>query len=165
VFFLHEDPAIAAEYHYDKHVISAIPCVVRILSAVQCSYGKRWKWLYSGSCNREVVSWVEKSEANYHWLWKFGMALCAEFTVRFNNVHKSHIIIERLSFAPEAIRNREEGLTRPPQTIPDIYKHEDTSTAYWGYYREEKRHLLKYTNRERPVWLNAIEQEELQNGC
>ena len=39
------------------------------------------------------------------------------------------------------------------QAVSSIYKVEDPVEAYRNYYRFEKKHILKYTNRTPPYWL------------
>jgi len=45
------------------------------------------------------------------------------------------------------------GITPPAQAMPDYLKSEDAVFSYRMYYKLEKQHLLKYTRREIPEWL------------
>ena len=38
--------------------------------------------------------------------------------------------------------------------MPDEYKMDDAVMAYRNYYNNAKSHLLKYTDREIPDWIN-----------
>jgi len=43
--------------------------------------------------------------------------------------------------------------TEPPQCMPDEFKCDDYVEAYRAYYRKDKAHILKWTNREQPDWI------------
>lgn len=174
IFFLDEDPQLAAEYHHDKHVVKMILETAQLLSTahrvingeqyIDQSTGrkiKRWKMndnfmedrLYKAThMNHPSNVWARESKDNYMWLYKLFVCLCHEYTHRYGKVHatcKKLAVI--LSQAPKNIKDI--GLTKMPQAMPDEYRNEDSVKAYRLYYCGAKKTQSKYTKRDVPSWL------------
>tara|TARA_R110002012_G_scaffold3177_6_gene14857 strand:- start:2592 stop:3245 length:654 start_codon:yes stop_codon:yes gene_type:complete len=113
--------------------------------------------------NHPSTIWARQSIANFHWLYQHGMALCEEYTYRYNKVHASQdrIII--------GMRQREginysfpvTGLT--PVTIamfdkfriPNTYdKHcwKFVIDSYRHYYLEGKWKMAEWKEDRQPKW-------------
>ena len=103
--------------------------------------------------------WLRESFENYNWLCVHAMALCKEYTRRYNKVHKSQKHMEWLmgnNPCPKHVK-----FTVPPQAMPDEYKVkldnpklEATVAAYRRYYRGDKARFAKWKSGNIPKWFN-----------
>jgi hypothetical protein len=101
--------------------------------------------------NHPCSIWVRESLDNYNFLCKLAMALCKEYTKRYNKIHKTQKVIEW------CIKNKPKisslGLTKFAQAMPDEYKDKNPVKAYRNYYINEKKSFLRYTNSKIPKWI------------
>jgi hypothetical protein len=158
IFFIDKNPFIAANAMSDKHIIKMIVESAQMLStAHRVLDGK--PYTITGPTGRKTTRydhpiyddrlyqvayinhpcnvWVRQNEDHYKWLYSHFSELCFEYKRRFKRIHKTDLdLYVRLSFTPNNIKKGK--FTPPPQAMPDIYKHEDTITAYKNYYTSEK---------------------------
>jgi len=154
IFFLSLDPNEAARLHCDKHVVKMI------LETAQLLYCAHWVYespLPEGAYrkthpNHPSARWIRESLANYTWLCRLGLALCAEFTFRYGKIHKTQAHLEWLS-ANAPVTLVDIGWTLPRLAMPDEFKHQDPVIAYRMYYVGAKVRLLSYTKRLVPDFL------------
>lgn len=173
IFYLDKNPALAAQYHHDKHVVKMILesaqllCTAhRVLDGEQYIDDsssrkiKRWKLpdinetiLYKAThVNHPSNIWVRESVSNYNWLYDLFKHLCYEYTIRYGKTHMTETkLLTVLEKSPKNIKNI--GMTVMPQAMPDVYKHSDSVIAYRNYYIHEKSNQSKYTNRETPHFI------------
>jgi hypothetical protein len=127
IFYLDRNPKKAAHMHCDKHVVKMVLEYAQILSTAH-----------------RVIDGGD------------------EYTHRYGKVHKASTK-DWLFHAPKYIPyKRFMALhTPPPQCMPDPYKCnpdsasiDDTVSAYRAYYRGEKAHFAKWTNRSEPAWFD-----------
>jgi hypothetical protein len=156
IFFLDQDPQIAAQYHCDKHVVKMI------LESAQLLYCAHWmtdplilpadayKMTHK---NHPCCIWVRESRENYMWLAALGWWLCKEYQHRYGaeKTHKTQKHIEWLLANPPEIECY--GITPFRQAMPDEYKRPESLDAYRVYYIEAKTRMLAYTNRSWPDFL------------
>lgn len=145
IFVLDKDPVVAAKLHLDKHVVKMPLETAQILSTI-CGYPYR-----PTHKNHPCTVWARQSKANYHWLVELGFALCKEYSLRYSKRHKCKDIIEQLKHAPDFIPDGER--TPFAQAMPDECKNEDAVLAYRKYYREHKKHIASWKNRDVPEWM------------
>ena len=74
IFYLDEDPILAAQMHCDKHVVKMILESAQLLStAHRLLDGNKLadeRGLYKAThINHPSSIWVRKSSENYYWLW------------------------------------------------------------------------------------------------
>ena len=177
IFVLDQNPSISAELMCDKHVVKMIVESAQMLSTshryldgseyIDLSKNgrrlRRWNhWtdikssrinlFKSVMINHPCTSWTMKTSENYYWLAEHGIALCHEYTYRYNKIHSTQRLCEWLwNNAPEYIPSG--TLTEFAQAMPDIYKIPgDAVSAYRAYYNGEKARFAKWTNRETPEW-------------
>jgi hypothetical protein len=101
--------------------------------------------------NHPCAVWARENKKNWHWLKKFGLYLCQEYTYRYGKTHKTQAVLESLE-CPEL---PDGDFSPPPQCMPDEYKVEgNTVQAYRNYYVGEKSNLFDWKKRERPKWIN-----------
>lgn len=147
IFYLHFNTKKCARYHVDRHVVKMILETCQILcSAIwMCGGEAHCKLTHK---NHPSCIWARQSKHNWFWLKKLGKALCQEYTHRYGKVHKLESVIRELK-VPDL---PEIEFTQPTQAMPDIYKCEDSVTAYRKYYIEGKKHLHMWKNRH--AWKN-----------
>lgn len=165
IFVLHLNPAICAKMHPDKHVVKMIleyaqlMCTAHRLTGDLSGFSEEDRAvLYrSTHVNHPCAIWVRESRSNYLWLYRLFMHLCEEYRHRYGNgVHnhatyvKLHQILNNTPNIPELC------MTDFPQCMPDEYKNDDITLAYRQYLVRDKAHLLKWTNRPVPEWVNGI---------
>lgn len=178
IFYLDDQPEIAARYHCNKHVVKMILESAQILcTAHRVLDGqeytdftksgrriKRWRLqdseldniFYKGThVNHPCSKWVRKSHMNYTWLYLLLMGLLEEYTLRYKKEHKTSKLTPYLSIWPKNIPIN--LFTTPPQAMPDHCKMDNTIDAYRLYYLTEKIHMLQYTNTKIPYWIENSE--------
>jgi len=130
--------------------------------------------------NHPCSKWLREHKRNYEWLATHAHYLCNEYSSRYNNkTHASSPLIHWLLNNDAPIRlwryqNYQKGLsedntypsndyylggyliTKPPQCMPEEYKHENVVVAYRNYYKFDKQKNINcsYTKREKPDWLS-----------
>lgn len=153
IFALSYVPSECARWHNDKHIVKMPLETAQMLCTnlnklnVQTPYK-------SCHINHPCTLWAGKSRSNFLWLCHLGLALCDEYTFRYQKDHKckdviKHCLLNNLSipqgeFSPFA------------QAMPDEFKNENSITAYRNYYQFAKSHLATWKNREAPFWYNLI---------
>ena len=110
--------------------------------------GKLWKASFVG---HPCTQWTMESRMNYRWHATHALALCREYTHRYEKIHNSQALIEYL-FNREPLNIKEGGLTKFAIAMPDQYKVECSVESYRNYYRGEKAYFAKWKNRDTPVW-------------
>jgi hypothetical protein len=150
VFVLDKDPVKAAQLHADKHVVKMILETAQMLCTAfdEAPYKKTHK-------NHPCSVWARESKSNYMWLVALGEALHDEYQYRYgeNKTHKSLSVILWCKERVNEINFPSSGLTRFAQAMPEEYKCVDAVRAYKIYYLNDKKDLLNYTRREKPVWV------------
>lgn len=147
IFYLDNDINVSVQYLVDKHVVKMPLETAQLLcSAVIINNGvASYKITH---IKHPCTIWTANSINNFEWLRKYGIAICAEYTHRYNKVHKCEDVIRNLV----PINFNTSDFCEPPQCMPDAYKDKDTVKAYINYYKAEKHHLFKWTNRSAPHW-------------
>ena len=176
IFALDSDPAIAARYNCDKHVVKILLEISQLLSTAHrvldgelinglSATGRRQKqYVHSNSAlykathtNHPSAKYCRDSADQYLWAAKHLAALCAEYTFRYGKVHKTQQIglVDWLcSNVPRNISTKPFELPYP--AMPDKYITSDTVESYRNYYIGDKRHLAswdgKINSRNVPPW-------------
>ena len=173
IFAIDEHPVRAARQMVDKHVVKMILEAGQMLSTSHRVLdgeeyydrtknnrrikrwrlsdereGKLWKASFVG---HPCTQWTMESRMNYRWHATHALALCREYTHRYEKVHNSQGLIEYL-FNREPLNIKEGGLTKFAVAMPDQYKVECSVESYRNYYRGEKAYFAKWKNRDTPVW-------------
>ena len=143
IFYLDEDPEVAAIVQYNKHVVKMI------LESAQMLCTAHHELLYDpdvpykpAHVNHPSTIWCRQNTRHYFWLYEHMLALGHEYTNRYG---KTHLTIEKcrdvLYTPPLYIDNT--PFTQPPQCMPDEYKVEGhSSKAYWNYYINDKKRIV-----------------------
>lgn len=153
IFILDSDHKKNVQYYCDKHVVKMILEHAQMLStAVRLSgIDAGYK---STHINHPCNIWVRESLSNWFWLRELTGYLHGEWLYRFqkNKFHKSFEMIRDILPIPNI---EDKGLTPFVQAVPEQYKCDDPVKTYRQYYINEKQHLYKWTNRERPFWIST----------
>ena len=155
IFYLDDDPKIAASFHCDKHVVKMILESAQMLSTAHRVLDgdeiANSKYLYKAvSKNHPCTIWTRRNHENYEWLWKLYDNLMKEYTRRYGKHHASEQLTHALWEFPGNISHGD--FTDPPQCMPDEYKVEnDTVQAFHNYYHGEKAHFAEWRLGE-PCW-------------
>jgi hypothetical protein len=168
IFVLDKNPAIAAKYHCDKHVVKMILESAQILSSVQHINGYTEDYilgfLYKKTHeNHPCNIWARESQENYDWLCDLALNLCKEYEFRYGKTHKSLLLIQMCkAYKPKFTKF---FLTDFALAMPDYCKvpgngdfNENLEvkfnavSSYREYYRKEKRNIAKWTKRDVPYW-------------
>jgi hypothetical protein len=162
VFYLSRDPAEAARFHNDKHVVKMILESAQLLSTAHRLLDgidnvlpdDREGVLYRATHkNHPSAIWVRSELDHYRWTHDLLYYLIGEFRYRYGKPHATERLQPFLLTAPHNIPMDGACIMQdPPQCMPDDCKHEDCVTAYRQYYKKHKYHIAKWTRREQPEW-------------
>lgn len=167
IFVVDHCPRIAASELCDKHVVKMILESSQLLCTAHHILGslepRPTYFLKATHGNHPCAVWARKAVGNYDWLAVHNMALCVEYTFRYDKRHKC----DREGLAGWLMVNRPRNLpageTPFAQAMPEEFRREDPVAAYRAYYLGAKRSLLAWTEREPPHWVPREWLEE-KNG-
>lgn len=130
------------------------------------------KWIDNGSESiaqnnyryHPCVKWVMESLDNFLWLKQHGLALCEEYTYRYNKHHKyedyfrspvpAHWLCPTTEQPLASFQTR--GLTPFVLCMPQEFQSESAHESYRNYYVGAKSNLLVYTKRSLPDWISSV---------
>ena len=159
IFYLNEDPVIAAQMSCDKHVVKMILESAQMLSTTHRvldgnDYADKVGLYKLAHKNHPSTIWVRSSYQHYKWLYDHMIGLMQEYTHRYGKIHLTQQKLESiLSVTPVNIPQGE--LTELPQAMPDDAKLLNVVDAYRNYYRVYKFGFARWTKRQTPEWFNA----------
>lgn len=174
IFVLDNDPVVSAEYMCDKHVVKMILESCQLLSTAhrvldgkkidgKNSIGRKYTkykmddsylegFLYKSTMvNHPCAIWARETTRNYYWLSKHNIALCSEYTKRYNKEHKAQQLANWLFIHPP-IQIKLSSITPFAQAMPDQYKNANAIQAYRTYYINEKSKFAKWIAGNTPDW-------------
>lgn len=184
IFFLDNEPEIAAQSMCDCHVIKMVLESAQLLCTCHnelgssSAYGIKPKFYKSTHKNHPCQKWIQKCVANYNWLALHALELCNEYTYRYSKRHKSQNIIEWCNdnvpdfelhlnsfflVNPEQKRYGTWLITDPAQAMPEELQSDDPVRSYRDYYWTKQFTMKKpmlWAKREKPDWW--IQKELLQ---
>lgn len=108
IFFLDKSPIVSAKAMTNKHVVKMILETAQLLSTAhhvlddEFSHDHLYKKTH---VNHPSSVWVRESNENYAWAYEHFIALCDEYTQRYNKTHATEIKLKSV-------------LATPPQNIP-----------------------------------------------
>ena len=147
IFYLHEDPKLAASYVYDKHKVKMILESAQMLCTAHHHYAEKLGYDNSyipykkAHYNHPSTIWCRENSRQYYWLFHHMIALGNEYTKRYN---KTHLTITKCF---DALKNCPVGMPlggkfkQPPQCMPDEFKRSNAIHGYWRYYIIDKRKI------------------------
>lgn len=152
IFILDKEHTKSALYYVDKHVVKMPLETAQMLCTIIANKGKETPYKATHK-NHPCNLWLNESLDNFYWLCDLGIAICKEYTFRYNKVHKSEAVIDWCRKNPPNIIAL--GLTKQALAMPKECKvSEDVVICYRNYYIKEKAHLHFWKNRKTPYWIN-----------
>ena len=177
IFFLSIDPYKSSLYHCDKHVVKMILEAAQLLYSAHWMNNKDEQWYtkapfggYKKTHTGHPLSvWVRTNKVNYLYACSVGLYLCAEYSHRYNRVHKTqqHLewlvnnIPEKPSEVPTYKTKRNfgkpfcRGMTPIPLCMPEVYFSDCAVESYRKYYLNDKKGFATWKDRDEPYWWHA----------
>jgi hypothetical protein len=165
IFALDVSPERAARMHCDRHVVKMVLESAQLLSTVLSTRDApaAARLALQGLCYRPThlhhpcTLWAGHSRGNQAWLERLALALCREYTYRYEKVHASEKVIRALvAAAPSEAAGAGlwPGRRRTPfvQAMPVPCRGDDPVAAYRRYYNTEKASICRWTRRQPPEW-------------
>jgi hypothetical protein len=139
IFYLDPDPKVSAQSMTNKHVVKMILESAQLMSTAHHVLDGEKDNLYKKThTNHPSAVWVRQSVSHYQWLYEHYLALCDEYILRYNKVHKTDKDLSiLLSYLPKNI-DENEPFTEPPQAMPTQYHSDSSVNSYRHYYVHEK---------------------------
>lgn len=159
IFFLNDDPIIAARNHCDQHIIKMILEYAQMLCTAHNHYnGSDIPGLYkSALIYHPCTKWVYASADNYAWLQYCWWELVSEWKIRWKHLedgkkHHSESMYNTLCTCPSGIPWI--GLTPYPIAMNNrsCIIEGDIIASYRNYYRVDKRRFATWKNGRTPEW-------------
>ena len=164
IFVTNWDPHVSARVLPDKHVVKMPLETCQMLSIVFSHWyydwgddlvkkkdGTPYKTSKGAFRTHPCTIWAQD---NFTWLIQHGLALCAEYTHRYNKIHSCQLTLEYADIIfPESPTP-----TSFTRAMPDEYKHDtsiDTFTAYKNYISSKPWAASNYLRdpSRKPDWL------------
>lgn len=177
IFYLDEEPRIAAQYACDQHVVKMIVETAQLLSTahrildgkeyIDSSSGRkirRWalddylldKLFYHAThINHPSAIWVRSNRAAYDWTVRYLYCLCDEYTLRYGKTHKTESLAKAFNLNYPKNLDPSNIFSPPPQTMPEQYKLQDTVEAYRRFYIYDKSKFAKWKHGNIPDWFRS----------
>lgn len=160
IFVLESTVHAAARALCDRHVINQIGETAELLSIAHYLHeGKipplsRLKPRVLQHRRHPCSLWVAHSARTYEWAYRYAVALCIEYTVRFRREHAYEAdILQWLRFPPFPIIDNN-SWTPWPQVLPvEMQMPHDPVTAYRTYYQRKSTQMdMRWSRRPAPKW-------------
>lgn len=163
IFVTNKCPAISAMEHCDVHLRKMIVEVAQMLSTAHFVLDSVQVGYKPTHINHPCSVWIRQTTSNYNWAYAHFVALCGEYSNRFNKHHATFDkVVEVLSNPPQ---NAPQGDLQPfAMAMPDEYKKlgvYDQTKAYQAYLRDKfkewgcraKPIKVEWTHQNKPAWL------------
>jgi hypothetical protein len=144
IFVLDPDPARAAHYLCDKHVVKMALETAQLLCTALALRGATDLPYRPTHRHHPCTLWTATSRPNFDWLVEHGQSICREYRLRYNGrEHASQRIIDGMMWQLDWLPS---GPATPfAQAMPDQYRTaDDAVAAYRAYYIGEKARFAKW---------------------
>ena len=166
IFILSRDKKKCVQMYVNRHVVKMLLESVQILCSVHHVCGSvdenfvvPYKLAHK---NHPCCIWARESLSNYVYLVELTLEICAEYTYRYEKIHKSEQHARKLAEIMPKIPDI--GFTTPARAMPDKYKMkkdnvtlDDVIESYRNYVKEEKKHIFAWKKRDIPEFILSSE--------
>jgi hypothetical protein len=156
IFVLDLDPARAAEYHCDKHLVKMpIEYAQMLCTAIHLDCDSRGIERPDGIYKPSHIShpcslWARRSRDNWLWLQLLALEVGKQYNRCYGRWHMSTILTHELE-CPDLPRI---GLTEFALAMPEDCKvHDNAVDNYRQYYQSHKADIATWRTRTRPHWM------------
>lgn len=175
IFYVDTCPATAAQSLVDKHCVKMILESAQLLStahrvldgvetmgkSVTGRNAKRWilpdareTVLYSAThINHPSAVWCRNSIENYNWLVDHMFALMAEYTYRYEKVHKVQGELSYMLQSPPHNLHQYDWTDMPSCMSAEYIISDDPIINYRNYYNKGKTRMFSWKKRNPPKWI------------
>ena len=165
IFFLDKSPKLSAEYLCDSHALNG-KMATEMAQMMSNLYSL--ERLANSDCPRTATGnirkhsyphhpctkWIKSSLSNFQWGLEHALYICEERRYRTGKeLNGTYEFLKWVKDTSNELTFAESAFTNPALAMPEQYINKDPVMAYRNYYRNEKKHLLKYTKRNMPDWL------------
>lgn len=161
IFILDNDIKNNARYYVDRHVCKIQTEIAQCLCTVfrnLISKEDLPNFIYKSTHEKHpCILWLKESRQNFKYGIELGLALHEEYNFRYpknGKYKKEFTIFNYFNIIYKELKFEKEHLTPFAQAVPSQYKNDNVVKAYRDYYNTEKRHLFKWSNRNKPEWIN-----------
>lgn len=151
IFVLERDAVGAAVAQCDRHVVK-MP-LESAQMACTIAWGHGFAAPYKPThAKHPCTVWSGSSLEAFEWLLAHGLALCAEYSLRYGREHKSEAVLRAVSSISD-LKSSLPDTPMPPfaQAMPDLYRSPDAVVAYRAFYKGEKAKFATWRSAP-PAW-------------
>lgn len=171
IFVLSRNPVESAVAQVNKHVVKMPLETAQMLCAAYPDGVAPYKKTHY---NHPCTIWARECIENFDWLIQHGIALCEEYTFRYNRRHKCQDIIEWCRDNPPelpslgsktcfAVAIADDQICRLVPNFDSL----SVVNKYRMYYLYDKSRIAQWTNREPPEWwadYNFMDEESIDRS-
>jgi hypothetical protein len=137
IFYINEDPIVAARELLDDHVRKMQIESAQMLCFAHYAYGNQPPYKNSKPhFNHPCSKWIRQSIQHYIWLLEHGLAICDEFELRYGKEHATKKVLIWLKENKPPIPDN--GFKDPPKCMDENFKKDDTVKSYHNFYIKDK---------------------------
>lgn len=149
IFVLDDTPEKSARCQIDKHVVKMPLESAQMLCSALHRHGIDDAPYKATHQNHPCTVWAGDNVSNFLWLVRHGLALCFEYSSRYEKTHKCQPIIGWC--AAQSYKLPDGSLTDHALAMPDAYKSHSAIESYRKYYMMEKLHIATW-KQNKPDW-------------
>ena len=151
------DPVLSARVLADRHVVKMPLETAQILSTILWRISPETATAISAyrptHVNHPCVQWAGLNQFTFTWTLIHGLALCDEYTYRYDRVHKSEALLRGMM---PNVGLLAAGNAEPfAQAMPIEFKGQDAHAAYRAYLADKYQKwagAARWTRRSMPKW-------------
>lgn len=172
IFVVEKDPVDIARALCDKHVLSQIGETAELLALAHVIHKEGIPPLHRlkprlGHAHHPCAQWVSRSAGNYRWAVDLALALCQEYTHRYQHgEHAYQAEVARMMHPPFPMLQQNKPRTPHVIVVPEAYLFKRNPVkSYRGYYHlKAQRMMMRWTRRLSPKWFTANEGVSISYG-
>ena len=163
IFILSESPQESAKMMLNKHVVKMPTESMQMISTISSHLGFDAPYK-PVMLNHPCTIWARESQDNFQWLIDHCQALCEEYTMRYDKIHKVENTLEEYYSAIMQVKSNLPNIGLTPFAIAiapnmncrkhDSFNSSNTVEKYRLYYLEDKWKIASWTFGSPSWWPN-----------